>query len=98
MAYRVRIHRRVVNLIRGWSLPDRIQEEVELYLAEVLPADLENNLSRESSPYNGMVCKFSRRDPDVKNREHHFIFHVFFSQDEEYLRIENGSCDRDNGE
>ncbi len=97
MAYRVRIHRRVINLIRGWSLPDTIQEEVELYLTEVLPADLENNLSRETSPFQGMVCRFSRRDHDVKNRDHHFLFHVFFSQDEQSLRVENGAYDREDG-
>jgi len=76
-------------------LPDRIQEEVYLYLTEVLPADLENNLSRESSPFDGMVCQFTRRDHHTKGREHEFLFHVFFSQDEEALHIERGAYNRE---
>jgi hypothetical protein len=93
--YRVRIHRRVVNLIRGWNLPDEIQEEVYIYLNRVLPADLEHNLSRETSPYDGLVCWFFRRDLQVRDREHEFIFHVFFSDDEQFLHIENGSYNRE---
>jgi hypothetical protein len=89
--YRIRIHSRVINLIRGWRLPDEIQEEVDLYLTEILPGDLENNLSRETRPYNGMVCRFSRRDHHVAGREHEFAFHVFFSQDETSLLIEYGT-------
>jgi hypothetical protein len=95
--YRVRIHRRVVNLIRSWNLPDEIQEEVYLYLNRVLPADLEHNLSRETNPYNGLVCCFCRRDLHVQGREHEFIFHVFFSDDEQFLQVENGSYHRDDG-
>ena len=97
MDYRVRIHRRVINLIRSWNLPDEIQEEVSIHLNRVLPADLDHNLSRETSPYDGLVCSFSRRDLHVKGREHEFIFHVFFSDDEQFLRIENGSYNRADG-
>lgn len=95
MAYRIRIHTRVLNLIRRWHLPDEIQEEVALYLTEVLPGDPENNLSRETSPYAGMVCRFTRRDHHVLGREHEFIFHVFFSQDEMSLLIEYGTYNRE---
>ncbi len=95
MGYRIRIHRRVINLIRGWNLPDRIPEEVDLFLEVVLPADPENNLIRETAPYDGMVWQFTRRDPDIRGREHDFIFHVFFSQDEEALLIERGSYTRE---
>jgi hypothetical protein len=77
VAYRVRIHRRVSNRIRGWNLPDEIQEEVYLPLSRVLPADLEHNLSRETNPYDGLVCCFCHRDLHVRGREHEFIFHVF---------------------
>jgi hypothetical protein len=84
-----------MNLIRGWSLPDEIQEEVYTYLKHVLPADLEHNLRREASPYNGLVCSFSRRDLHVRGREHEFIFHVLFSDDEQFLLVENGSYNRE---
>jgi hypothetical protein len=95
--YRVRIHRRVINLIRSWNLPDEIQEQVSIYLNRVLPADLDHNLSRETSPYDGLVCSLSRRDLHVKGVEHEFFFHVFFSDDEQFLRIENGSYNRASG-
>jgi hypothetical protein len=87
VAYRVRIHPRVVPLIQGWALPDRILEEVYLHLTQVLPADLEGNLSRETSPFNGMVCEFTRRD-------HSFVFHVFFGEDEDHLLVWWGDYDR----
>jgi len=86
-----------VNLIRGWSLPDEIQEEVSIHLNRVLPADLEHNLSRETSPFDGMVCRISRRDHHVRGRDHEFIFHVFFSQDEQFLRIERGAYTGEDG-
>jgi hypothetical protein len=98
MSYKVRINPRVVAQIRGWHLPDKILIEVNLYLREVLAADLENNLIRASDPFDssrGMTCCFTRRDPDVADREHHFSFHVFFSQDEEVLWVERGAYDRE---
>jgi hypothetical protein len=94
--YRIRIHRRVVNLIRGWHLADALQEEVYLHLTEVLPADPENNLTRETGPFAGMVCRFCRRDHHVAGRDHEFTFHIFFSQDEMSLVIEYGSYDMTN--
>lgn len=65
----------------------------------MLPADLENNLHRESEPFDqskGMTCSLSRRDHHVRGREHHFIFHVFISQDEEALCIERGAYRQEN--
>src|SRR5262245_55416896 len=97
MPYKVRIARRAVAQIQGWHLPDRILVEVYLYLREVLPADPESNLSRESDPFDqGMTCRFTRRDPHVRGREHHFVFHVFISQDEEALCIERGAYEQEN--
>jgi hypothetical protein len=99
MSFKVRIDPRAVSQIRGWDLPDKILTEVNLYLREVLPADLENNLNREGEPFDrsrGMTCYFTRRDHHVQGREHHFIFHVFFSQDEEALCIERGAYDQEN--
>ncbi len=93
MAYKVRLSPRVVAQIKGWHLPDRILEEVYLYLRDVLPADPENNLIRESQPFSpskGMTCSLTRRDHHVRGREHYFGFHVFLSQDEEALWIERG--------
>ena len=94
MPYNIRIHPRVINLIRSWHLPDKIQEEVALFFREVLPQDTESYLSRENSPYNGMVCRFSRRDHHIKGWEHEFAFHVYISQDEMSLLIENGITSR----
>ncbi len=51
MLYKVRIHPRVVAQIQGWHLPDKILMEVNLYLRDVLPADLDNNLIRESTAF-----------------------------------------------
>jgi hypothetical protein len=97
MPFKIRIARRVMTQIQGWHLPDKIQVEVYLYLQEVLPADPENNLSRESEPFDkGMTCRFTRRDHHVQGREHHFIFHVFFSQDEETLCIERAAYEQEN--
>ncbi len=98
MSFKIRVSDRAIAEIRGWQLPDRVLEEVYLYLREVLPADLENNLHRESEPFDrsrGMTCSFSRRDHHVRDREHHFNFHIFFSQDEEALIIARGDYDRD---
>jgi hypothetical protein len=96
MPYKVRIAQRAVNQIKGWHLPDRILVEVYLHLREVLPADPENNLSQESAPFDaGMTCCFTRRDPHVLGREHHFIFQVFISQDEEALCIERGAYEQE---
>ena len=100
MPYKVRLQPLVVSQIQGWQLPDTILVEVNLFLREVLPADLEHNLNRESDPFDafrGMTCGCTRRDHHVQGREHHFIFHVFFSEDEQFLRIENGSYNRDDG-
>ena len=82
MAYKIRLSSRVVAQLRGWQLPDKILAEVYLYLREVLPGDLENNLHRESEPFDrskGMTCSVTRRDHHVQRREHHFIFQVFMS-------------------
>lgn len=98
MSFKIRLSRRAIAEIRGWHLPDRVLEEVYLYLRHVLPADLESNLHRESEPFDrsrGMACSLSRRDHYVPGREHHFTFYVFFSQDEEALIIERGMYDRD---
>src|SRR5437588_1598884 len=96
MPFKVRISQRVVTQIQGWHLPDKILVEVYLYLREVLPADPEDNLSRESEPFDkGMTCRFTRRDHHVRGREHHFNFHVFFSQDEEALWIARGDYEQE---
>jgi hypothetical protein len=99
MPYKVRLARRTVAQIQGWHLPDKILVEVYLHLREVLPADLEHNLSRESAPFDsskGMTCHFTRRDRHVRGREHHFLFQVCFSQDEEALCIERGAYEQEN--
>jgi hypothetical protein len=84
--------------IRGWQLPDKILEEVFRFLLEVLPADPENNLNRDSAPFEkGMTCRFTRRDHHVRGREHHFAFLVCLSQDEEALCIERGDYEREDG-
>jgi hypothetical protein len=81
-------------LIQGWALPDRILEEVYLHLTQVLRADVEGNLSRETSPFNGMVCEFTRRDHHTRGRDHSFVFHVFFGEDEDHLLVWWGDYDR----
>ena len=99
MSYKVRLAPRVVTQLRGWYLPDKILAEVYLYLREVLPVDLENNLQRESEPFDrsrGMTCHLTRRDHHVREREHHFVFQVFISQDEEALYIERGAYSQEN--
>jgi len=98
MSYKVRIHPLVVSQIRGWHLPDDILIEVNHYLREVLPSDLEHNLNRAGEPFDrnqGMTCSFTRRDHHVLEREHHFIFHVFFSQDEEALCVQRGAYEQE---
>jgi hypothetical protein len=100
MSLKVRLSKRAIAEIRGWHLPDRVLQEVYLYLREVLPADPENNRHRDSEPFDrarGLTCAFSRRDHRVRGRDHHFIFHLFFSQDEEALIIERGVYRRENG-
>jgi hypothetical protein len=63
--------------IRAWALPDDILKDVYLHLTEVLPKDPEHNLSRESSPFDGMVTHFTRRDPYTRGREYEFTFLAF---------------------
>jgi len=96
MAYKVRLSRRTVAEIRGWCLPDMVLEELYLYLREVLPADLEHNLSADSGGAGGMACELTRRDHHVAGREHLFRFRVFFTQDEEALLIERGDYEQEN--
>jgi hypothetical protein len=99
MSFKVRLGTLAIAQIRTWHLPDKILAEVYLFLRVVLPQDLENNLSRESQPFDrskGMTCNFTRRDPHVRGREHHFIFHVFFGQDEESLYIAQGAYAQEN--
>ena len=98
MAYKVRIAPRVISQIQAWHLPDDILMEVDDYLHEVLPADPEHNLNREGEPFDrlrGMTCSLTRRDRHVVGREHHFIFHLFISQDEEALCIERGAYEQE---
>ena len=99
MSLKVRLSTLAVAQIRGWHLPDKILAEVNLFLRDVLPRDMDNNLSRESEPFDrskGMTCSFTRRDSHILGREHHFVFHVFFGQDEESLYIERGAYDQEN--
>jgi hypothetical protein len=81
----------VKEQIRKWALPDNILKEVYLHLTEVLPRDPENNLSRETAPFEGMMTHFIRRDPYGPGREHESAFRVFFASDEETLVVERGA-------
>ena len=77
--------------IRSWALPDDILKEVYLHFTEVLPQDPENNLIRQTTPFDGMVAEFIRRDAHMKNCEHEFAFLVVFGHDEETLIVERGN-------
>jgi len=85
---------RLLNLakiqIQAWHLPDQILDELYLFLTRVLPADIENNLVRAAQPYNGMIAECTRRDPTVPGREHHFVFQVYFGDDEQTLHVARG--------
>ena len=87
---RTRLSRMAKEQIRAWALPDDILKQVYLHLAEVVCQDPENNLRRETSPFNGMVTEFTRRDRYTRGREHEFVFQVVFGVDEETLIVERG--------
>jgi hypothetical protein len=88
---RTRLSRMAKEQIRAWALPDEILKEIYLHLTEVLPGDPEHNLSRETSPFDGMVTQFTRRDPYTSGREHEFAFLVVFGIDEDTLVVERGT-------
>jgi hypothetical protein len=92
---RIRLSRKAREQIRKWALPDDILKEVYLHLTEVLPKDPEHNLSRETSPFDGMVTQFIRRDPYTRGREHEFAFLILFGEDEETLVVERGTYNRE---
>ena len=75
---RIKLSRQVKEQLRSWALPDDILKDVYIHLTEVLPKDPEHHLSRETSPFNGMVTRFTRRDAYTLGREHQFVFSVLF--------------------
>jgi hypothetical protein len=88
---RTTLSRMAKEQIRKWALPDDILKEVYLHLAQVLPQDPEHHLSRETSPFDGMVTQFTRRDPYTRGREHEFAFLIFFGWDENTLVVDRGA-------
>jgi hypothetical protein len=91
MAYaKVKLSNLVTKQIQSWALPDQIQAELFLYLSRILPTDPEHNLTRVSSPFDGLVGECVRADPFVKGRDHSFAFLVYIGQDEQTLYVARG--------
>lgn len=87
---RIRVARLAKEQIRAWALPDGILKEVFLHLTEVMPRDPEHNLSRETSPFDGMLAHFVRRDHYTRGRDHEFTFVILYGADEETLIVDRG--------
>jgi hypothetical protein len=90
VAFKVKLLDLAKKQIQSWHLPDRIQDELSLFLTRVLPADTEHNLQRVEQPFQGMIAECVRRDPYTAGREHHFVFLVCFGDDEETLYVARG--------
>src|SRR5689334_13983960 len=92
MAYRrTRLSRMAMEQIRSWALPDDILTDVYIHLTDVLLQDPEHHLSRERSPFDGMVTQLTRRDRYTMGREHEFAFLILFGSDEQTLVVERGA-------
>jgi hypothetical protein len=90
VAFKTKLLNLAKKQIQGWHLPDRILDEVSLFLIRILPSDIEHNLMRVNEPFQGMVAECARRDHHVIGRDHHFVFLVYFADDEQTLYVARG--------
>jgi hypothetical protein len=94
MGYRVEIPLRVQRVILGWQLPDPVLVEIHMRLREDLKDSPALSLERTRQPFDGMSYRFSMIDPDNRLCVHHFVFQVFYRQDEEQLTVARGGYAR----
>jgi len=94
VAFRVRFSRLVTAQIAAWQLSDAVLEEVDRHLRDDLAQDPAQVLIRRTRPFDGMCYIFETPDPDVRGREHTFVFHVLYSQDEEQILVARGAYHR----
>ncbi len=97
MPFRVRFSRLVNPQIAIWQLADAMLVEVHLRLRGSLQENPAQVLSRLRQPFDGLCYHFSMVDPENRLREHAFIFHVLYSQDEEEIIVARGGYLRRDG-
>jgi hypothetical protein len=93
MPYRVRTLPQVARQIQRWPMPDVVLVDVYLRL-DLLTSNPAERLSRETTPFDGMVYRFSLIDPTNELCVHTFLFHAVYGQDEETLWIVHGVHNR----
>ncbi len=93
MAFRVEISTPARRQILRWGLSDTMLVEVNPRLGELGEAT-SDKLVRLRKTYDGLYYILSQIDPENRIREHVFVFHVVFSQDEERLIVLRGTYQR----
>lgn len=91
MSYRVSLNSSIRRRILAWNLPDPVLVEVFLRLEQELGRSPTRYLVRTPQPFDGMTYSFAMVDPTNRLREYAFVFHLLYGQDEETLRVVNGS-------
>jgi hypothetical protein len=76
--------------IASWQLSDFLLVEVHLRFRQDLAENPALALRRQRRPFNGMCYRWSMVDPENRLREHLFVFHVGYSQDEESVIVARG--------
>lgn len=97
MAFKVIMTSSVTRKIASWQLSDFVLVDVNLHLRELLPTNSSQLLRRETSPFDGLVYRFSLIDSENRLREHFFLFQIVFSQDEESLIVAQAAYHRSDG-
>jgi hypothetical protein len=96
VAFRIRWATQANRQVNSWQLSDVLLVEVHLRLQQ-LEQDPARLLVRLRQPFDGMCYRFSLVDPENRLREHRFLFHVVYSQDEERLIVVRGAYQRRDG-
>jgi hypothetical protein len=94
MPYRVVLSSLVGRQIASWGLPDFLLVEINLRLRRDLAENPAASLVRLDTPFEGMCYPLSLIDPDNRLRQHGFLFHVVYSQDEETITVARGGYQR----
>ena len=90
MSFRVEFTRHLRQQIISWQLSDFLLVEVYLRLRQDLADQPARVLRRQRRPFDGMCYTFSMVDPENRLREHLFVFHVLYSQDEDRIFVARG--------
>ncbi len=93
MPYRIRVLPQVAHRIQPWPMSDVVLVDIYLRL-DLLSSNPALRLTRERTPFDGVVFRFSLFDPANELCEHTFRFHVLYGQDEETLWIVHAAHNR----